>query len=487
MGLKHVMICEPLELEYVAAGLHGHEVQIMDLILEKGFGRRLAAFKPDVVGTSGYVTGVNEAIKLCRQVKRWNPRCLTVVGGVHAARSPEDFCDAAVDCIALGDGTTTMPKILECLQQGGGLTEVPGLALPGAQGITYTPPAPYMPDPDTLPFPRRDLTRHMRQRYYYLFHRPVALLKTLWGCWHRCDFCFTWRITDGATFLRSPESIVEELAGIEEDDVYIVDDIFLAMPERLHRLAELIRARGIRKKYLAYARADFIATHEDIIAEWAVLGLSAVFMGLEATTDQELRELGKHTSVDFNTRAIEVLRRHGVDTYASLITQPDYMPEDWERLWRFIERTGLYYVNISPLTPLPGTRFWDHSAHSLTVPRRAHSLFDLSHVLLPTRVPLRDYYRALLRLYMRTCLDPRRARRLSRRGLPAIWSPAYLRLWWGALQIYLQMRLAHRHHAPGELRDAQSRGQPWLAGPPAGCGGRPGMLGKVTDGRGGVA
>jgi hypothetical protein len=24
MGLKHIMICEPLELEYVAAGLTGH-------------------------------------------------------------------------------------------------------------------------------------------------------------------------------------------------------------------------------------------------------------------------------------------------------------------------------------------------------------------------------------------------------------------------------------------------------------------------------
>ena len=32
IGLKHIMICEPLELEYVAAGLEGHEVQVMDLM-----------------------------------------------------------------------------------------------------------------------------------------------------------------------------------------------------------------------------------------------------------------------------------------------------------------------------------------------------------------------------------------------------------------------------------------------------------------------
>ena len=75
IGLKHVMICEPLELEYAAAGLDGHDVQILDLIVEKGFEKRLRLFRPDVVGTSWYITGVNEVIKLCRSVKRWNPSC----------------------------------------------------------------------------------------------------------------------------------------------------------------------------------------------------------------------------------------------------------------------------------------------------------------------------------------------------------------------------------------------------------------------------
>ncbi len=68
IGLKHIMICEPLELEYAAAGLPvHHEVQIMDLIIEKGFEKRLKQFQPDIVATSCYITGVNEVIKICRQ------------------------------------------------------------------------------------------------------------------------------------------------------------------------------------------------------------------------------------------------------------------------------------------------------------------------------------------------------------------------------------------------------------------------------------
>src|SRR6478735_5474270 len=89
IGLKNIMICEPLELEYVAAGLKGHEVQIMDLIVEKGFKKRLQEFNPDVVGTSSYSSGVNDVIKPWRETKTWKPECVTIVGGVQAAQVPE--------------------------------------------------------------------------------------------------------------------------------------------------------------------------------------------------------------------------------------------------------------------------------------------------------------------------------------------------------------------------------------------------------------
>ena len=461
MGLKHVMICEPLELEYVAAGLPGHEIQIMDMILERGFEARLKRFRPDVVGTSCYITGVNEVVKLCRATKRWNPACRTVVGGVHASVAPEDFADPAVDCIALGDGTTMMAELVRAFEDGVPLDAVAGLALPDGGTVCRTAPRPYMPPPDEIPFPRRDLVAHLQDRYYYLFHRPVALLKTTWGCWYRCNFCFTWRITGGTPYSRSPESIADELEQIVAEDVYIVDDIFLINERRLRRIAALLRERGIRKKYLAYGRADFIAKHEDVVAEWAELGLTAVFIGLEAVTNPELHSMDKRTTVDQNRQAVEVLRRHGIDTYGSLITQPDYVAEDWERLWRFIDDAGLYYLNISPLTPLPGTDVWEQERERITVSRRAHGLFDLSHVLLPTRVPLREYYRSLLGLYIRTCLDIRRARRLTLRTRPPVWSRQYLRLWYGGYRIWRQMRTAHRHHDPDQLAIAAERGPAW--------------------------
>ena len=460
MGLKHVMICEPLELEYVAAGIPaGHEDEFFDMIVEKDLPRRLRRFRPDVIATSCYITGVNEAIKVCRTARLWNPKIRTIVGGVHASRVPEDFSDRGVDCIVMGDGTTLIAELLAAFESGRPLEEIAGLALPDGEGrVRMTPERRYMPQPDSLPFPRRDLVKHLAHRYYYLFHQPVATMKTTWGCWYKCNFCFTWRITDGVPYSRSPESIVEELAQIESPDVYIVDDIFLINRKRLAAIADLLRQRGIRKKYLVYGRADFIAENEDVIAEWAELGLSAVLIGLEASTNSELDSMNKECTVDYNVQAIEVLRRHGVDTYGSLIPNPEYTEKEWERLMRFIEDNGLYYLNVSPLTPLPGTVIWDDYQDKLTVPRRAHGLWDLSHVVLPTRLPLKQYYGFLLRTYSRAVLNIGRADRLTLRTRPPVWTPRYLRLWWGAIKIYLQFRTAYRHHSPRQLRRAMDRG-----------------------------
>jgi hopanoid C-3 methylase len=461
IGLRHIMICEPLELEYVAAGLRDHEVQVIDLILEKGLAERLRSFRPDVVGTSSYITGVNEVIKVCRAAKRWNPQCHTIVGGVQAAQVPEDFIDNTVDVIVRGDGTTTMPAVIRALEHGDDVSAIPGVAIPrDASTLIHGPPAAYMPKADELPLPDRSVVRHLRHRYYYLMHRPVATLKTTWGCWYRCNFCYTWRITDGSPYSRSPESIIGELKAIEADEVYIVDDIFLINPRRLAKLADLIRREGIRKNYLVYARADFIAAHEDIIAEWAELGLKAVFVGLEATTDAELDRMDKDSSVDLNLAAIRVLQRHGVDIYGSLIPHPDYTVADWQRLRDFIRSAGLYYVNISPLVPLPGTSEYTVYRDRLAVPREAHGLWDLSHAVIRTRLPLKEYYRQLLLTYATIIFDLRRARRVTKRTLPSIWSWNYIRLLWGATKIGRQFIRAHTHHSQHELRIAMDRGEP---------------------------
>jgi hopanoid C-3 methylase len=459
IGLKHIMICEPLELEYVAAGLDGHEVKIFDMILEKNLLKKLKEFQPDVVGLSCYITGVNEAVKLCREVKRWKQGCLIIVGGVHASLVPEDFSDISIDCIVLGDGTKKMQEVVTAYQNSLPLEKITGLAIPQPDNkVFYTPECNYMVHPDELPFPRRDLVSHLRHRYYYLFHQPVTLMKTTWGCWFKCNFCFNWKVTGGTPYARTPESIIKELETIDTREVYIVDDIFLINAKRLLKIAALIREKKIDKKYLVYSRADFICENEDVVKEWSSIGLSAVIIGLEASTDPELDSMNKNCTVDHNRKAVEILRKYGVDTYGSLIPGADYQTEHWNRLQKFIDKIGLYYINISPLTPMPGTDIWDNYKNEVTVSTRAHALWDLSHSVLKTALPRKEYYRKLLGIYRNTVLNIVRANKLTLRTRPPVFSYKYLRLWGGAFKIMFQFLNAHNHHNSKNIARAEYRG-----------------------------
>ncbi len=460
IGLKHIMICEPLELTYIAANLEDHEVQIYDALVEKGFKERLSSFNPDIVISSCYKSGTNEVIKVFRKTKLFNSNIITIVGGVHATLCPEDFADVSVDIIGIGDGTFLTAEICMALTRNESIKRIAGIAIPIGDGlILKTSDKPYMPKADLLPQPARHLTKHLSHKYYYLMHQPVATVKTTWGCWYKCNFCFTWKITGGTPYSRSPESIVDELESLEAEDVYIVDDIFLINKSRLRKLADLIKSRNIRKKYLVYARADFIAENETLIEEWSELGLSAVFIGLEATTDVELSLMNKEGEAWQNRKAIEVLRKYNIDTYGSLIPGAEYTRYDWERLWTFVKETGLYYVNISPHTPLPGADIWDIYKDKITIPVDAHGLFDLSHMLLPTKVSLKTFYRELLWLYVRTILNFSRANKVTQRTLPSIWSLKYLRVIWGSLKIGKQFWFAHKHHSVKEIAIARYKGK----------------------------
>ena len=74
IGLQNVMICEPLELEYLAANIEnrGHTAEIIDMILEK---KKIQYFlekhQPDVVGLTGYISHVNVIKEYAAQVKAY--------------------------------------------------------------------------------------------------------------------------------------------------------------------------------------------------------------------------------------------------------------------------------------------------------------------------------------------------------------------------------------------------------------------------------
>jgi radical SAM superfamily enzyme YgiQ (UPF0313 family) len=259
----------------------------------------------------------------------------------------------------------------------------------------------------TYPLPRRDLTRQYRSRYFYFFQDRVALLKTAFGCPYTCTFCFCRVLTQGHYHARSLDSVFEELEGIQEREIYVVDDDFLVSRERVLAFVDGLEQRGLDKRFQVYGRADFIAANPDVIARFRRVGLRVVIVGLESFNDADLEAYGKGTRSEVNVRAMEVLNAHGIDAYATFILGPDWTVEDFQRLDRDMRRLGIRFANLQPLTPLPGVA-WQVPAGDLLARRDDWARWDLAHVTIrPSRLPVAEYYRQLMTLYQRLIWRPR--------------------------------------------------------------------------------
>ena len=94
-----------------------------------------------------------------------------------------------------------------------------------------------------------------------------------------------------------------------------------------------------------------------------------------------------------NFEALEFARSLGVMVAINIIADPDWDRRQFEviRQW-CLEIPEI--VNISVNTPYPGTESWLTEARRLTT--RDYRLFDIQHAVLPTRLPLAEFYRELV-------------------------------------------------------------------------------------------
>lgn len=408
IGLQHLMVVEPLELEVLGALAQPDDtVQIVDMILEnKPLDHFIRAFQPDVLGVTGYITHIPIMIDCARMAKEICPEVVTVVGGVQVEKFPEDIASPYVDYRIVRNATRAFPQLLDYLRYGGNLPA-------GVLAWDEKPDVRQLPEYDFyFPFPRRDLTRRYRKNYFYVFHDRVALMKTSFGCPYKCNFCFCRFLTDDHYYARPLDEVIEELRMIEEKEVYIIDDDFLLSPRRVEQFIALLRKYKIRKKYLVYGRADFIIKYPDLIKAFQQEGLRTVIVGLESFKDEDLDGFNKRTSRNVNEQAMRVLHENGVDCYAAVITSPDWTEEDFRVAGDKMLELGLKFINLQPLTPLKGVGFTVDEA-DLVIGREDYPLWDLAHVAIqPTHMSLEQYYRNILKLYDRVAFHPKTVARL---------------------------------------------------------------------------
>jgi len=397
IGGEDFSLYEPLALEYIAAGvIENHEVEILDLRFEKNLEDALKSFSPDIIGITAYTVHVNRVKELFNKIKKWDPDVLTVVGGHHATIMPEDFNSKDIDVIVIGEGVFTFREIVNRYEKGIVLEDIPGIAY-SENGILRKSMPVDKVDLDEFPFPDRKLTAKYRNYYYSDWMKPLATMRTSKGCPYRCNFCAMWKLADGKYFKRSTDKIVEELETIDENHVFFADDESLIDVDRMRQLAELIKKKGIQKRYFLYGRSDTIARNEDLIKLWKSIGLERVFVGFEFFRNEDLKYINKRSTIEDNNKAVKILQDLGINIYASFIVRPDFTKSDFAELRTCVRKLKLDFAGFAVLTPLPGTDLFDEVKSQIIMDN--YDFFDFIHTVLPTELPLKEFYKEYLHLY----------------------------------------------------------------------------------------
>lgn len=375
----------PLAFASLAAALREKirdlEVRILDApALEMGWQsleETLRSLEPAYVGVGEEAVSAREGLRLAAVAGSTGAR--VVAGGCffgHVAR--EVIETGLVDAVVHGEGEETLVELVEAWRSGGrgDLANVAGISYAGEGRVHRTAPRPLIQDLDRLPFPAYDLLPVSRYGRASRNHPALAAIELGRGCTSACSFCVLWRQmgrpAEGspAPLLRtkSPERALEEIRILTRrfSRRYLawVDPCFNASPEAPGALAELLLREGIQPGQSAWIRADgVVRDHASGVLEPMVRsGLNEVYIGVERPESGDLNRLGKGTRPAIVEKALEILsaRYPGVFTVGSFIYG---LPGDTPRTVRSIHRYSVeldldmaFYI---PLTPLPGTPYWD--------------------------------------------------------------------------------------------------------------------------------
>jgi len=392
----------PYHLELLAGRLiDNHDVHILDMRIDEGLDTEIHRFRPDIVGCSCVAANSHLVRQILRKVKELSPNMITVVGGHHPSLMPEDCNEAFIDVVVIGEGEETLYEVVGTSESKRNWEGIPGIAYRTREGEFRVNPQRELMDLNKFPTPARSLTQLYRDKglYFRGNWRPLDCTITSRGCPNRCTFCGLWKINRGKYRARAPRLIADELETITASNIMFIDDNTLDHVENASNLADEIKRRGIKKRYELYGRVDTIVRRPDLVEKWCDVGMELLLLGLEASNDQALKEMRKRTTAEMNRRAIEICHANGVEVAAYLIVDPGFDHEDFGHLSEYVEQNNLTHPVFTILSPFPGTDLYNMVKENFITD--GFELMDFFHTVLPTKLPLDEFYEEFFGLYRR--------------------------------------------------------------------------------------
>jgi anaerobic magnesium-protoporphyrin IX monomethyl ester cyclase len=373
----------PMGLLYLGAYLEreGYQVEIRDFCTP---GEKPDYSHYDLVGISTDTTRHLKAMEIARQANEAG--CTVVMGGPHPCYvDKEVLASPLVDFIVHGEGEVTLLELVRALEAGGKDWEgIQGLSFQRDGEVVRTLPRPFIRDLDSLPVPARHLIDMDLYHKTKFGERAITPVVTSRGCPLKCNFCSSSSFFGIRWRARSADAVVEELEELHNRHgfgaVAFVDDNFTLSPERVVAISEGIIRKGLDIWWWNMSRAETIVQNEEMLRVMKRAGAKTIYIGVESASPQTLAELGKRMDLNTVIKAVEVLKRHGFEIFASYILgSPRDNARDIRETIRFAKRLDTNVAQFSILTPYPGTALYEELKERIWT--RHWSFYDSQHLV----------------------------------------------------------------------------------------------------------
>jgi radical SAM superfamily enzyme YgiQ (UPF0313 family) len=329
----------PLSLAYVAAVTPpSWEVVIRD----ENF-TPFAYEEADIVGITAFTSNINRAYEIAQLFKK--KKIKVVLGGIHASMMPDEGLRYA-DSVVVGEAEGIWNQVIQDFEN-------------NTLRDKYFGPRLDISQLDIIP--RRDL---LHPDYFW------SSIQTSRGCPFRCHFCSVSRYLGHEYRQKSAEGVLKELDNIANNLIFFLDDNLIGHTDESRKRAEAIFTgmitRGYHKKW--WMQTSINATEDEKLIEMAAqAGCLFAFIGFETINSETLSKMRKGINLKIGTdnykKVIRLFHKYGIGVYGAFILGNDYeSPAYYKELAKFLINSGIDIVQISLLTPLPGTQLMEQLA-----------------------------------------------------------------------------------------------------------------------------
>jgi len=321
-----------------------HDVEMIDEIF--GFDateREVRRGRFDFVGITSYSSGATRAYEIAQQCRREG--IPTIMGGPHASAMPDEAAQY-FDSVAVGECDEIWPDIIADAERGqlkpryvGRLTDITASGMGRA----------------------KQSLRPMNGNY------DVASIQTSRGCPVGCDYCSVTKFNGATIRRRNIDAILEEWNETPKRFVFVVDDNFFGVGQAHADWAkELLRQiikRGKKRLWFSQTTINMGGDPEGLRLAYKA-GCRGMLIGFETFNPESLKDYHKginRNNLNDYKRLVDGFHRAGISVFGGFIIGADQDDETTvaETAIQSV-KLGIDTIQITNLTPLPGTRLYEH-------------------------------------------------------------------------------------------------------------------------------